>query len=152
MRFLKFLPHHTFIMDYKWTHYLKSSLASGPNYPKLILFSDKDIGTGKLAIDLLGQSGASDEGKHNKQQRWAGQFGQWQLLWLIGFENIPPSLPPFLPPSVTILQNPFLQAKADMLHSATLTAVTYMFPFTASCSEDVNLLSIDFDERISIDL
>lgn len=121
--FLKFLPRHTFIVDYKWTHYLSSSLASGPNYPKLILVPDKD--TGKLAIDLLGQSGARDEGKHNKQQRWAGQFGQWQLLRLIGFEIVPPSPPP----SVAILQNPSLQPKADMLHSATSTAVTCTFCF-----------------------
>lgn len=154
MCFLKFLPRHTFILDYKWTHYLSSSLASGPNYPKLILVPDKD--TGKLAIDLLGQSGARDEGKHNKQQRWAGQFGQWQLLRLIGFEIVPPSPPP----SVTILQNPSLQPTADMLHSATSTAVTctfwfflgggsvQMFPFSASSSEAGNLLSMDFHERI----
>lgn len=144
--FLKFLRHRTFNIDYKWTHYLYSSLASGPNYPKLILFPDKDTGTGKLAIDLLGQSGESDEGKLNKQQRWAGQFGQWQLLRSIRFEIIPPSsLPPSLchPPAESLpsaKSRCYTQRHWLQWHARFCFSVFQIFPFPASYSEDVNLL------------
>lgn len=156
MCFLKFLPRHTFILDYKWTHYLSSSLASGPNYPKLILVPDKD--TGKLAIDLLGQSGARDEGKHNKQQRWAGQFGTMTAAALDRVWNRP-SLPSTLchhPAESLPSANSRYAALSDidcshvhvLVFSLGWGCSVQMFPFSASCSEAGNLLSMDFHERI----